>query len=91
LIILITFDVAYRLRSSSLCSSLHPRIIFSLFGPNIPLSTLFSNTISLYSSLNIRGQVSHPYRTTGKMIAAIFRIIFGTREHRETWGNGSLH
>jgi hypothetical protein len=35
-----------------------------LFGPNIILSTLFSNTLSLYSSLNVRDQVSHPYRTT---------------------------
>jgi hypothetical protein len=40
----------------------------SLFGPNIPLSTLFSNTLSLRSSLNVRDQVSHPYRTTGKII-----------------------
>jgi hypothetical protein len=38
----------------------------SLFGPNIVLSTLFSNTLSVCSSLNVRDQVSHPYRTTGK-------------------------
>jgi hypothetical protein len=36
---------------------------FILFGPNILLSTLFSNTLSLCSSLNVRDQVSHPYRT----------------------------
>jgi hypothetical protein len=35
----------------------------SLFGPNILLSTLFSNTLSLYSSFNVRDQVSHPYTT----------------------------
>jgi polysaccharide pyruvyl transferase WcaK-like protein len=40
-------------------------------GPNILLSTLFSNTLSLCSSLNVRDQVSHPYRTTGKIIAAL--------------------
>jgi hypothetical protein len=32
-------------------------ITLSLFGPNILLSTLFSDT-----SLNVRDQVSHPYR-----------------------------
>jgi polysaccharide pyruvyl transferase WcaK-like protein len=30
-------------------------------GPNILLSTLFSNTLNLCSSLNVRDQVSHPY------------------------------
>jgi hypothetical protein len=35
-----------------------------LFDPNILLSTLFSNKCS---SLNVRGQVSQPYRTTGKI------------------------
>jgi hypothetical protein len=34
----------------------------------ILLSTLFSNTLSLCSFLNVRDQVSHPYRTTDKII-----------------------
>jgi hypothetical protein len=38
---------------------------------NILLNTLFSNTLSLCSSLNARNQVSHPYRTTGKIIVFI--------------------
>jgi hypothetical protein len=38
------------------------------FAPNILLNTLFSNTPSLCSFLNIREQVSRPYRTTGKII-----------------------
>jgi hypothetical protein len=29
---------------------------------------MFSNTLSLSTSLNVRDQVSHPYRTTGKII-----------------------
>jgi hypothetical protein len=37
--------------SSSLCSFLQSPVISSLFGPNILLSTLFSNTLSLCSSL----------------------------------------
>jgi hypothetical protein len=32
-----------------------------VFGTNILLSILFSNTLSLCSSLKVREQVSHPY------------------------------
>jgi hypothetical protein len=39
------------------------------------LSTLFSETLSLCSSLKVRDQVSHPYRTTGK-ITVLFILIF---------------
>jgi len=35
---------------------------------NAFLSTLLSNTIGLYSSLNVRDQVLHPYKITGKII-----------------------
>jgi hypothetical protein len=44
LITLITFGVSYKLWSPSLCSHLQPSTGFSCFGPNILLSTLFSNT-----------------------------------------------
>jgi hypothetical protein len=40
----------------------------TLFDPNILLSTLFSNTLILCSSLKVRDQVSHPYTTAGKII-----------------------
>jgi len=43
-------------------------IISSLLGPNILLNTLFSNTLSFLSSRNVNDQVSHPYKTTGKII-----------------------
>jgi hypothetical protein len=65
LIFLIILSEQYKLWSSSLSSFLQPPITSSLFGPNIHLSTLFSNTLSLHSSLNVRDQVSHPHRTTG--------------------------
>jgi len=55
----------YRLFSSSLCNFLHSPVTSSLVGPNILLNTLFSNTLSLRSSLNVSDQVSHPYKTTG--------------------------
>jgi phosphate starvation-inducible membrane PsiE len=42
------------------------------------LSALFSNAYSLCSSLVVRDQVAHPYRTTGKIIVfyiLIFRLF----------------
>jgi len=53
----------YRSCSSPLCSFFHSPATSSLSGPNIFLSTLFSNTLSLCSSLNVSDQVSHPYNT----------------------------
>jgi hypothetical protein len=53
-------------KSSSIRSFLQPIVILSLFGPNILLSILFSNTLSLCFSLNVRDRISHPYKTTGR-------------------------
>ena len=50
----------YRSLSSSLCSFHHSPVTSSLLGPNILLSILFSNTLSLCSSLNVSDQVSNP-------------------------------
>jgi len=36
--------------------------------PNILLNTMFSYTISFLSSRNVNDQVSHPYKTTGKIV-----------------------
>ena len=58
----------HRRVSSSFCSFLHSPVTSSLLSPNILLSTLFSYTLSLHSSLNMSDQVSHPYKTTGKVI-----------------------
>jgi hypothetical protein len=55
----------YKLWSSPLCNFPHCPVTPSLSGPNIPLSTLFSNTLSLCSSLSVTDQVAHPYKTTG--------------------------
>jgi hypothetical protein len=64
--ILIILRQEYKLWSSSLCSFLQPPVTSSLFGPNI-LNTLFSNTLCLCSSLNVRDQFSRPYRTLLKL------------------------
>ena len=53
--------------SSSLCGILHSPVTFSLLEPNILLSTLFSDTLSLCSSLDVTDQDSHPYKTTGNI------------------------
>ena len=65
----------YRSLSSSLCNFLHSTVTSPLLGPNTLLNTLFSNTVSLRSSLNVSDQVSHPYRTTGNIIV-LYILIF---------------
>ena len=58
----------YKSFSSSLCNLLHSSVTSSLLGPNILLNTMFSNNLSFLSSRNVNDQVSHPYKTTGKII-----------------------
>jgi hypothetical protein len=53
----------YRSFSSSLCSFLYSPVNSSFLGPNTLLNTLFSNTLSLHSSLIVSDQVLHPYKT----------------------------
>jgi len=65
----------YRSLSSSLCSFLHSLVTSSIVGPNIFQNTLFSNTLSLRSSLSVRDQVSHLYETTGKSIVVCILIF----------------
>src|SRR5215469_12623231 len=61
--------------SSSLYNFLHSPVTSSLLGPNTLLNTIFSNTLSLRSSLNISDKVSHPYRTTGKIIVLYVYLL----------------
>jgi hypothetical protein len=79
LIILIILGEEYKSQSSSLCSFLHCHVTSSLCGPNILLSTLFSNI------LNVRDQVSHPYRATGKIIVLYIQIFTFLDEDRRFW------
>jgi hypothetical protein len=65
-----------------------PTSVTSLFGLNILLSTLFLNTHKLCPSLNVRDQVSHPCRTTGKIAVLyilIFTFFYSRREDRRSW------
>ena len=65
----------YKSFSSSLCSLLHYPVTSSLLGPNILLNTIFSNTLSFLSSRNVNDQVSHLYKTTGKIIVLYIYIL----------------
>jgi hypothetical protein len=67
LIIVITIGEEYKLWSFSLCSFLYSPVASSLVGPNILLSTLFSNTLSLCSTPNFKDQISHSHRITDKI------------------------
>jgi hypothetical protein len=58
-----------------ICSFLHSPVTSSLLGPNTLLNTLFSNILSLRSSLNVSDQVSHPYKTTGQIVV-LYILIF---------------
>jgi hypothetical protein len=80
--------------SSSLCNFLYSPVTSSLLDPNILLITLFSNTLILCSFLNVRDQVSHPYKTTGRIMVFIFKHLHswtegGKTKHSES--NGSKH
>ena len=75
LITQIIFGEQYRSLSSSLCNFLHSPVTSSLLDPNTLLNTLFSDTISLSSSLSMRDQVSHPYWTTVKITFLYILII----------------
>jgi hypothetical protein len=48
----------------------------SHLGPHILLSILFANTLNLCSSLNVGDQVSHPYKTVGKIKMLYILILF---------------
>jgi hypothetical protein len=87
LIILIIFGEEYNLWRSSSCSFLQSPVTSSLLRPNILLSTLFSNTLSQSSSLKVRDQVSHPYRTTAKIIVLYIPIstFLDRREDQTFW------
>ena len=65
----------YRSLSFSLCTFLHWPVTSSLLGPNILLSALFSNTLSLHTSFNVSNQVSQPYKTTSKIIV-LYILVF---------------
>jgi hypothetical protein len=63
------------INSSSLNNFHQPLATSSLLGPNILLSTLFSNTLNLCSSLWMVDEVSYSYKTAGKIIVSYILIL----------------
>jgi hypothetical protein len=59
----IIFGMEHKLWRSSLCYCPHPPATFSVLGPDILPSTLFSDVLSLWSFLMVRNQISHSYET----------------------------
>jgi len=74
----------YRSQSVSLCCLSHCPLTLSLIGPNIFLSTLFPNTLSLRYLFTVGDQVSHPYKTKGKIIVLYLDLhSFGQQTGRQ--------
>jgi len=71
----IIFGEEYQSWGFPLGSFVQYPITSSYLGPNIFLSTLFSNTVSLYFSFNVTDQVSHPH-DTAKFIQ-VYLCVFG--------------
>ena len=75
------FGEQYRSLSSSFCSFIHAPVTSSLLGSNI-LSTPFSNTLSLRSTLHVSDQVVHPYKATVKIVVlCILIFVFLVSSH----------
>jgi len=78
-----------------LVNFLHSPVTSTLLGENIFLSTIFSNTLSLRSSLNVSDQVSNPYKTAGIIIVMyilICKFLDSKLEDKRFWccSRGSL-
>lgn len=58
----------YKLQSSSLRNILHFSILLSFLGLNVFLRTSFSNTCNFMFPVQIGDHVSHPYKTSCKII-----------------------
>jgi hypothetical protein len=73
----------------SVCSFLNRPVTSSLSGPKAVLSTTFSNNLRLRSFVNVRDQVSHPYKTTGNifLLTLILMGLHSKWEGKIFWTN----
>jgi hypothetical protein len=83
LITRIIFGDQYRSLSSPLFSLLHSPVTPSLLDPNIPLSTLFSNTLSLCCCLSVTDLWQKPAAFKDQrlwQLRAHFRLVLHTSD-----------
>jgi hypothetical protein len=91
-------DQEYKLWRSSLCHFLHFPVTSLFLGLNILFSTLFWNAFNLCPYLTVRHKVSHPYKTTGKIIVyytipyytmhlstIILKFLYSCQESKGFW------
>jgi hypothetical protein len=72
----------YKSWSYSLCNFLHSLVTSSLLGPNILLSTPFSNALKPRSSLHLSLQVPHPFKIRSKNHSSVYVWIFYVFMHQ---------
>ena len=84
-LIIVIFGVEYKSWSMKLAvmQFLYRPVISSLLGPNTFLSTLFLNVFHLCSSLNMRDQVSRPYKKGKISILFICICVFWYKTGRQ--------
>ena len=74
----------HRLREDSLSSFLHSPVTSSLLGPNIFLIIQFSKNLVTCSFLSVKDRVSHPCKTTGKIMFPYIWSLYFWAANRKT-------
>jgi hypothetical protein len=80
----------YKIWSSPFCNFLHSPVTSSCLGAHILHTVLFSNTLSLCSSFNVREQVSDPYKASDK-IMVLYILTFKFLDSRQEDRNLFVH